>query len=668
MRPWAGDMGKSFKKTALLSWLFSTPNQEVRFDLVRALYSTPKAIAFASVIAVCVLAVAFFDSRDVAYMWALTAFVVIGLVRSGTNVRYQNASHNIADRDDTVRWERMALFGAWSFACLVGMTGAYTTIAHPNGRIELLINSCVMGYLAGISSRNASRPIITIGQVFLTAFPFTLSLLWRWDPIHVVLAVFISILCLSIFIICRSVFDNIVSRRDAFHKINLIARRDALTDLWNRTALIELLDEYLGGLSGAAANFAFILIDLDRFKDINDTFGHQAGDSMLKEVGVRIKSAVQPNDPVARIGGDEFVVITHGADENTALASARRILATFSKPFSIGMSRQHCKASIGYAIAPQDGSTIEQLFRNADLALYEAKQSGRARAIRHSAAISERYDRRVHLEHELLTALQAGQMALAYQPIIDPRSGRAICCEALLRWHHPTLGEISPAEFIPVAETTGQIVSIGEWVLATACEEATRWPNDISLAVNLSAVQFRDPARLVRNIVETLDKTGLSPRRLELEITESLLIEDPSSALNVLESLRDLGVGISLDDFGTGFASLAYLNDFPFSKIKIDRKFSQGIETSPRTAAIIGGIAKTTRDLHIELIAEGIETEAQLESLQRYGIHAMQGFLLCRPLSPDRVLNLITAPIAQGLLKSRIASNVVSIESQKVAS
>jgi predicted signal transduction protein with EAL and GGDEF domain len=362
---------------------------------------------------------------------------------------------------------------------------------------------------------------------------------------------------------------------------------------------------------------------------------------------------VRGRDEVARIGGDEFVVIVVGASEPEVHVLAQHIGGKFADPVMVGISQHFLSASIGYAIAPQDGTTIENLFRNADLALYQAKKDGRSQIIRHSTSITERYDRRVQLEHDLQFALENGEMELHYQPIVDPRSGRAICCEALLRWQHPSLGGISPIEFIPIAEATGLIVPIGAWVLGVACAEAMHWPTDISVAANLSPAQFRRGTELIQTVTGTLAKTGLPARRLDLEITESVLIEDSQTALAILEKLREYGIGVSLDDFGTGFASLAYLNDFPFSKIKIDRKFSQDIDTSPRTAAIIGGIAKTTRDLHIELVAEGVETENQLERMRRFGINAMQGYLFCRPLPAHELRQVIGAPIIPPSARTR---------------
>lgn len=636
----------STAKAGIVGWLdLSIPDRQLHFELVQALYGTPKSIFGATIAALAIIAIAAEMTDDFAYTWLFVAFLAVGVGRTGATFLHQRAHHDVNDSAATMRWERRALLGAWAFAGLVGLAGAYTVTYHSGTNGELLINSCVMGYIAGISSRNASRPLISIGQVSFTAFPFCIALIARGDLVHGVLAIFIAVLYVSIVMICRSVFDNIVARQNAFRAIETIAQHDSLTGLWNRAAFIELLETRLAREAQAGGVVALAVVDLDRFKDVNDTFGHQTGDAILREVGDRIKSVTRAADEVARIGGDEFVVMLICADADEAECVIDKIFATFSDSFLVGNSQHVCGASIGYAIASRGGATRGDLFRNADLALYEAKQGGRAKIIRHTTAITERYDRRMELEYELQFALENNQMELVYQPIVDPRSGRAICCEALLRWNHPKHGAISPVEFIPIAETTGLIVPIGAWVLATACAEAKNWAPDINVAVNLSPVQFRRGNALVQTVIDTLGKTDLPARRLELEITESMFIDDSSAALAVLEDLREAGIGISLDDFGTGFASLAYLNDFPFSKVKIDRKFCQEIENSPRTAAIIRGIAKTTTEMRIELVAEGIETESQLEHIRRFGINAVQGFLFCRPLRPSELLEVIKAPI-----------------------
>jgi len=637
-------------ETAFIDWLdLSVPDQKFHYELVRALYSTPKSVFIAIVVAITIMAVAAGLSGDHVYSLFAAAFLIVGTARVASIARYRRSRHDPDDAGSIKRWELRALLGAWAFAGLVGGVGGYTVTAHPGSEIEILISCCVMGYIAGISSRNASRPLISVGQITLTCIPFMIALIARGDIVHLLLAGFIAVLDLSTIVICRSVFDNIISRQIAFRKIEIIAQRDALTDVWNRAAFLELLERHIAAIKGTRNIMALISIDLDRFKDINDTLGHPVGDTILKDVANRVRSVVGPGDEIARIGGDEFLVLLVTTDVAEVDAAARRILAIFSSPFKINTRQTNCGASIGYAVAPMDGSTLEALFRNSDLALYEAKRQGRGQVVRYTEAIAKRYDDRMALEQDLQFALRNGELDLVYQPVVDPRSGRAICCEALLRWNHPVHGRINPTEFISIAETTGLIVPIGAWVLATACSEATRWPTDIKLSVNLSPVQFRRGHSIVETILMTLRSVGLPARRLDLDVTESVLIDDSAGALAVLEELRANDIGVSLDDFGTGFASLAYLNDFPFSKVKIDRKFALNIDQSPRTSAIIAGIAKITRDLRIELVAEGIETENQLEHMRSFGINAVQGYLYSVPLPAHEVRRLITKPIAPRL-------------------
>jgi diguanylate cyclase (GGDEF)-like protein len=637
----------------------AVPDQLFYFELVRALYSTPKSIFSATIAALVIIGISGVLTGDAFYANFFLGFTIVGAWRSGLVLAYHRTTHDATDTRLIKRWELGALLGAWGFAALVGLTGAYTLTMHPGTDVEILISCCVMGYIAGISSRNASRPLVTIGQISFTCVPFTLALLWRADIVHVSLAMFIGVLYVSTIVICRTVFDNIVSRHDAFRKIEVLAQRDALTKLWNRAAFLHLLEQHLATIAGTRNSLALIAIDLDRFKDINDTLGHPAGDVVLKEAADRIASAVRPGDEISRIGGDEFLIMLADVDPSEADATARRILAEFSNPFTIKMTHNVCGASIGYAIAPTDGSTLDALLRNADLALYEAKKRGRAQIVAYTPALSHLYDSRVALEHDLQFALPNGELEIEYQPIVDPRSGRAICCEALLRWNHPELGRIAPSVFIPIAEATGLIVPIGTWILTCACAEATRWSSDIKVAVNLSPVQFRRGREIVDIVMNALAETGLASSRLDLEITETVLIDDSATTLTILEELRSKDVGVSLDDFGTGFASLAYLNDFPFSKIKIDRKFSQNIDQSPRTTAIIKGIAQTTRDLRIELVAEGVETEIQLERMRNFGINAIQGYLFSKPLPAAQLRRVISEPIFGTLSQAKRAAETL---------
>jgi diguanylate cyclase (GGDEF)-like protein len=610
--------------------------------------------------ALTVIATAGALSGDAVYSVLVLGFLIVGGARSVAASLYHRTHHDPNDLVAIKRWEFRALLGAWAFAGLVGLAGAYSLTVHPGTDVEILINCCVMGYIAGVSSRNASRPVITIGQISFTCVPFTLALILRADMVHVVLATFIGILYIGMILVCRSVFDNIVSRHEAFRRIETLAQRDALTGLWNRTAFLNLLEGQFPAADGPRNEIALIAIDLDRFKDINDTLGHPVGDAVLQQVAERIRSALRPADEVSRIGGDEFLVMLAGVRALEVEAVASHILAGLSEPFAVKMTRSVCGASIGYAIAPRDGSTLDALLRNADLALYEAKKRGRGQIVPFTATLSYHYDNRVALEHDLQFALSKGELHLEYQPIVDPRSGRTICCEALLRWRHPVLGPIAPEGFIPIAEATGLIVPIGTWVLASACAEAIGWSSDIKVAVNLSPIQFRRGREIIDIVMTALADTGLAASRLDLEITESVLIDDSVATLKILEELRGKEIGISLDDFGTGFASLAYLNDFPFSKIKIDRKFCQNVDHSPRTSAIVKGIVQTTRELRMERVAEGVETEAQLERMQSFGINAIQGYLFSKPLPAYKLRELIKEPILPARAQARGPLRIVA--------
>ncbi len=372
-------------------WERSVPDQKFYFDLVDALYSTPKSIFSATVAALLLIAISWALTGDKFYLSFFVAFLLVGIGRSAAVYRYHDTPHDKNDLAATKRWETCALLGAWSFSGLVGLIGAYTLIVHGGSEVEILVSCGVIGYIAGISSRNASRPLITIGQISFTCIPFTLALLLRADVVHVSLAIFIAVLYLSTIVMCRSVFDTIVSRHEAFKKIETLAQRDSLTGLWNRAAFLQMLEQSLKTARQVSKNIALISIDLDRFKDINDTLGHPAGDSVLCEVSERIRLTASPGDEISRIGGDEFLIMVTGVDNAEVYFRARRLLAEFARPFSVNMTQSRCGASIGYAIAPSDGSMLDTLLRNADLALYEAKKRGRGQIVPYTEALSDQY-------------------------------------------------------------------------------------------------------------------------------------------------------------------------------------------------------------------------------------------------------------------------------------
>src|SRR5437868_8909645 len=422
-------------------------------------------------------------------------------------------------------------------------------------------------------------------------------------------------------------------------RITQLAFNDVLTGLPNRTMFQQQLEHHFRAAAGSGSLFALHCLDLDQFKAINDTLGHPAGDALLVETGRRVQLAAR-GPFVARLGGDEFVVLqTVGEDRDAIDRLAREILATITEPICIEGNEFAPSTSIGIAIAPQDGDDGETLLRSADLALYRAKEAGRGTYAFFEESLNERAQQRRQLETDLRLALERSEFELVYQPLFDLEQNRICSFEALLRWRHPKLGLISPADFVPVAEDTGLIVPIGAWVLREACARAARWPEKIRVAVNVSAVQFHRGA-LSETILRALADSGLEPNRLEVEITESIFLDGGDATLRLLHALRSLGIRIALDDFGTGYSSLSYLQSFPFDKLKIDRSFIQNLLTRDGASAIVRAITELAHALNIETTAEGVEETAQLMELRSHGCSSVQGFLFSEPMTLSDVEQL----------------------------
>jgi diguanylate cyclase (GGDEF)-like protein len=409
-------------------------------------------------------------------------------------------------------------------------------------------------------------------------------------------------------------------------QITHLARHDALTDLPNRFQFQEKLDEALLRVA-RGESVAVLCLDLDRFKAVNDTLGHGIGDDLLKLVAERLRAAVRDTDTVARLGGDEFAIIQPFAEQPTGATSlAARIIDTLTAPYSIADHQIDIGASIGVAIAPDDGVTAKQLLKNSDLALYRAKSDGRGVYRFFAAEMDAKMRRRRELEMDLRAALANGEFELFYQPLVNVAAREVIAFEALMRWRSPARGLVAPNEFIPLAEEIGLIAPIGAWVLKTACAEAATWPDHIKVAVNLSPVQFKSE-RLLLDIVSALGSSGLSPQRLELEITETVMLHDTDTTLATLHQIKALGVSISMDDFGTGYSSLSYLRKFPFDKIKIDQSFVREISDTDESMAVVRAVMGLGSSLGIATIAEGVETADQLRTLRAEGCLVAQGFL-----------------------------------------
>jgi diguanylate cyclase (GGDEF)-like protein len=422
-----------------------------------------------------------------------------------------------------------------------------------------------------------------------------------------------------------------------------MARHDALTDLPNRLLLRERLGEALAHVE-RGQRLAVLCLDLDQFKNVNDTLGHPTGDELLRVVAGRLRGCVREGDTISRVGGDEFSIIqTNIADATDAQRLARRIAEAVSAPYDIHGHMVIVNTSIGIALAPADGVDANDLLKNADMALYGAKADGRGVYRFFEPRMDARMKARRTLELALRKALELGQFELYYQPVVTLHEEDVHSCEALIRWHHPERGMVSPVEFIPVAEEIGLIVSLGEWVIRQACADAAQWPDDICVAVNLSPTQLSS-TNLLPTVLNALASSRLPAHRLELEITEAVLMQNTEVTIRTLHQLRSLGVRISMDDFGTGYSSLSYLRSFPFDKIKIDRCFINGLDDTSESAAIIQAVAGLAESLNMTTTAEGVETRQQLDRVRALGCTHVQGFFYSPPVTAHELAKMLGKP------------------------
>ena len=439
------------------------------------------------------------------------------------------------------------------------------------------------------------------------------------------------------------VIEDVTERARADERIKYMAHHDLLTGLSNRALFMEKIEEAGARLRRRGETFTVFMLDLDRFKYVNDSLGHPEGDSLLKETARRLKATLRETDVLARLGGDEFAILQTGeADQRAdAIALAKRIIDVITEPYDINGNKVAIGTSIGVAMAPVDGIEPSELMKKADLALYRMKSEGRNGYRFFDAQMTADAMALHQLEHDLREAMQRNELEVYYQPVVDGKTRQPVGAEALVRWRHPKKGFIPPDKFIPLAEETGLIVRLGEWVLQTACAEAAKWPAPLKIAVNLSAVQFKK-SNLLDVVMCVLVDTGLPPERLELEITESMLIENDVNISDMIRQLKNLGVSIALDDFGTGYSSLSYLTKFPFDKIKIDKSFTQNLIKRVECRAIVSSVRALGHGLDILTTAEGVETEQQFEMLRAAGINLVQGYLFGRPC-PASELDAVTS-------------------------
>ena len=452
-------------------------------------------------------------------------------------------------------------------------------------------------------------------------------------------------------------FRDVTERRQTRERLEFLAHHDTLTGLKNRRVFHDEIEK---ALRTECPNFAAICLDLDHFKDVNDTMGHPTGDALLVEIAARLRSCVREGDVVARVGGDEFAILQRQITSRRDVEDlADRILTAAKAAIPVNGQMVHIGCSIGIAIPDHQSRDSDELLKTADIALYSAKAQGRGSYRFFEPEMAEKLKDRQSLKIDLSTALSNSELELVYQPIVDLATNRVGGFEALLRWRHPERGMVSPVNFIPIAEETGLIVPIGEWALEQACREAARWPGDISVAVNLSTSEFRS-RNLPERVRDTLRAAGLPPGRLELEITESVLLQDSDANLETLQRLRETGVKIALDDFGTGYSSLSYLRTFPFDKIKIDRSFVARVEEESESQNIIRAVVSLGRSLGMAITAEGVETRQQLDRIRAKGCNQVQGYFFSKPVPPAAIPALVAKIEADRIWWAGTASRQVS--------
>lgn len=450
--------------------------------------------------------------------------------------------------------------------------------------------------------------------------------------------------CLGMVTVC----EDITGRRMAEEKIRHLAYYDSLTGLPNRAAFLERLQHALSLAQREGRRFGLLFLDLDNFKDVNDTQGHDFGDRLIREVAGRLSACMRDSDSLARLGGDEFVIVlTAIGDQESAAYAAKRLLAIFDTPFQLECRQIYTSASIGIALYPDDGTDADTLFKCADTAMYHAKTAGRANFRFFSSEMNRRLTHRVALETSLRRGMENQEFFLHYQPQWDLKASRMLGVEALLRWQSPDLGSMMPSEFIPFAENSGQIIGLGEWAMRAACMQSREWAlsglGELKMSVNISGMQFRQPDFL-ETVGRIIRETGIEPEALELEFTESVVMEQADKTIATLRSLKNMGLRLSIDDFGTGYSSLSYLKHFPIDRIKIDRSFVVDLHHNSDDAAIVEAIISMAHSLNLKVVAEGVETSDQLHFLQERNCDEVQGFHLAVPMSPEELVGNMSWP------------------------
>ncbi len=618
----------------------------MKSELVAALYATPGTIFIGTVTVAAVMAASGLLTGDLAFQAMAAAMVAIGLFRYLSHRYYKGVHLATASESQISALENLAMAGAWSTAGLISAFGCYAVLRYTYEPVAALAIAQTIGYLAGISGRNSSRPVITRVQVLAAATPFTLALLWTRDPAYLVIGLSVLLTTVLTFSSAQVIHQIFLARLRTMRELEHLAVNDTITSLYNRRGFMREIRQ----MAASGLPVTLISIDIDRFKSINDSLGHDIGDALLQGFSETLIAELGVGDIAARTGGDEFMVATPRDAESASALAARLVMMLASQRVIGG---RHITATASMGLAPAGcAASIDEALKCVDIALYRAKLDGRNRFVMYTDAIRDEHEDGVALETELRDAIRRGEFELHFQPIYNPRSGTATMAEALLRWRHPRRGMVSPEIFIPLAERTGLITVLGSWVLGEAIRAALSWPRTVGVSVNVSARQFDHGHDIVGVVEALLRMSGLEPQRLTIEITESSLIHDPDHVISRLVALRALGVRIALDDFGTGYSSLSYLAHLPIDTIKIDQAFTQEIGTSRKADSLMNAIAQLAHDLKLRLIVEGVETQEQLTIIEKHAVHGIQGYIFAQPMTADDLLPMIGNRVATGRMGS----------------
>jgi len=610
-------------------------SNRVQRTLVQTLYTQPTSLAIGAVTGI-------FSASVLALSSGERTLIVLTILLAAIAIIRVCVAFNLSDKDEEASVSKLKILyelWAFSYALILGTLAALSLLLEVEAPLKVLMIANAVGYGVGICARNAGSPIIAIGQLSLTVAPILFASLAIGTLPYITLAITIALLVPAMVSITMNVFkvlrESISAAENSAilaEKMQILARTDAVTGLANRAGLNHAMVEKLMDLP-ADRMLALFWIDLDRFKEVNDLLGHPVGDRVLSEIARRLRAASPLETTVARFGGDEFIIVCEIDSRKQCEQMAERLLGEIVRPVRIDGDRLEVRASMGIAILPEDGVDSDMLMQRADLALYHAKVSGRNQASYYVPEMSRDLVRRREIEADLRSAIAKNELSIFFQPIVDLATGKIRTFEALVRWFHPEKGELKPDEFIPVAEETGVIVTLGNWITAQAAKACAQWPDDVTIAVNLSPLQIKAPGAAL-GILNALREAGLAPSRLELEVTESVFLDDNHATNSFIEELSAAGVRFALDDFGTGYSSLSHIQKYPFKKIKIDRSFVSGPNAGRKSNAIIRAVAELGATLRMDIVAEGLETVEQVQSVRDAGCTLGQGYYFSRAV-PD---------------------------------